>query len=477
MKSDPRPAGFMAGRRKRDTFLPWLLLAVDCAAIYVLLRFTFWFRFTSRLFESSLGGPDYLFYFRAFNLNLVVLVFFLRFYGLYRPLKILTFTAETAKVFKAVAASVIILMALTFFIRGFTFSRSFLTISGLVLAVGLSLARWLAGLLVMWVDRSRGSLRNILIIGCDENAKKLVQFYKKNPRLSTRVMGFLDNRLEEKSLIEGVPVLGKSQHLSEWLSQNRDVHEVVLAEQGVPNDTVLKIIYECEKQLVTFRWITDIFGLIASRMNVTHLGGVPLLSFTDSPLADWENQCLKRAMDIAVSLGALIFFSPVLLLIAICVKQDSKGPVFYKQERIGEDGRRFMLIKFRTMKVGAETETGPVWANPDDPRRTRLGVFLRKNNLDELPQVWNVLAGDMSLVGPRPERPFFVSQFKEEIPRYMARHTIRSGITGWAQVNGLRGNTSIEERTKYDLYYIENWSLFLDIKILLMTFFARSNAY
>jgi exopolysaccharide biosynthesis polyprenyl glycosylphosphotransferase len=186
---------------------------------------------------------------------------------------------------------------------------------------------------------------------------------------------------------------------------------------------------------------------------------------------------LKRTTDIVLSSVALAMLSPLFLILAAVVKWDSAGPVFYRQQRVGEDGRRFVLFKFRTMKLGAEDKTGPVWTQENDPRRTRFGAFLRRNNLDELPQLWNVLKGDMSLVGPRPERPFFVGRFQEDIPRYMARHSIRSGITGWAQVNGLRGNTSIEERTKFDLYYIENWSLGLDLRILLMTFFARRNAY
>jgi exopolysaccharide biosynthesis polyprenyl glycosylphosphotransferase len=252
---------------------------------------------------------------------------------------------------------------------------------------------------------------------------------------------------------------------------------VVLAQPGLSSERVLRVLYECEKEMVAFRWIADIFGLITAKMQVSYLGTVPILSFTDSPLNDWENRVLKRTMDIVLSASALVALSPLYLLLAVLVKMDSKGPIFFFQERLGEDGRQFKLIKFRTMKTDAESKTGPVWAKEEDDRRTRLGTSLRKTNLDELPQFWNVLAGDMSLVGPRPERPFFASQFKEDIPRYMARHSIRSGITGWAQVNGLRGNTSIEERTKYDLYYIENWSLVLDIKILFMTLWARRNAY
>ncbi len=464
-------------RRKRDSFLPWAQLAADGVVIYALLWVCFWLRFTSGYFKSTLGVPDYAIYAKAFIFITFTLLFLVRYYGLYKPGRLLTFAAEAVNVFKAIAVGIVVLMAATFFIRDFTFSRTFLLLAGIVIAFGVSLARFLIGILVMHVDRRRGSMRNILVVGCDENSRKLVTFYKNNPRLSTRIIGFLDDRLEKGTDVESVPVLGKTEELPEYVRWRREVHEVVLALQDLPHEKVLQILCECEKRLVTFRWVADVLGLITSRMGVSYLGGVSLLSFTDSPLADWENRFLKRTVDIGLSLAALIFLGPLFLIIALLIKTGSRGPVFYTQQRIGEDGRRFVLYKFRTMRANAEKETGPVWAAEKDPRRTRIGSFLRENNLDELPQLWNVLRGDMSLVGPRPERPFFVSQFKEDIPRYMARHTVRSGLTGWAQVNGLRGNTSIEERTKFDLYYIENWSLFLDVKILFMTFFSRRNAY
>ena len=467
-------------RRKRDTFLPWAQLIVDCGTIYAVLLAAFWLRFVSRYFVSALGVPDYHVYLGSFHFIALILIFFLRFYGLYRPSRFLTFSAETGKVFKAVTASVTVLMALTFFIRGFSFSRTFLLMGGISLAVGVSFSRFILGLCVMRIDQARGGFRNILIVGVDENARRLAHFYRNNPRFSTRIVAFLDDVLPARAQVEEIPVMGKTAEIEHYIKCHREIHEIVLAVQGLPNESVLKIIYECEKEMVTFRWIADIFGLITSRMNVSYLAGTPLLSFTDSPLGDWENRVLKRVMDVGLSLGMLLFLSPVMAVIGFLVKKNSPGPVFYKQQRIGQDGRRFFLYKFRTMKVGAEETTGPVWAKADDPRRTSLGVFLRKNNLDELPQIFNVLKGDMSLVGPRPERPFFVSQFKEDIPRYMARHSIRSGITGWAQVNGLRGNTSIGERTKLDLYYIENWSLWLDAKIMFMTminFFRSPNAY
>ncbi|MBI2095702.1 MAG: undecaprenyl-phosphate glucose phosphotransferase [Candidatus Omnitrophica bacterium] len=464
-------------RRKRESFLPWIHVLLDYAVIIVFLRGVFWFRFTSGFFENVIPVSNYPYYFRSFNFIALVVLFFLRFYDLYKVGRGLTFSAETAKIFKAVAASAILLMAITFFIRGFSYSRTFLSIACSLIGIGLAVERYVFGIFLMGIDEKRGSLRNILVVGCNENARRLVRYYRENPRFGARVVGFLDDTLPKDSRTEETPVLGRTRELGGLIQTRRDIHEVVLSLPKASSEEVLRMICECEKEMVAFRWIADIFGLITSKMTVSYFGVVPVLSFTDSPLADWENRALKRAMDMALSFSALIFLSPFVAAIALWIKKDSPGPVFYKQERVGQDGRRFMLFKFRTMKLGAESQTGPVWAAKDDPRRTRLGAFLRKNNLDELPQLWNVLKGDMSLVGPRPERPFFVSQFKEDIPRYMARHSIRSGITGWAQVNGLRGNTSIEERTKFDLYYIENWSIFFDIKILFLTALARKNAY
>jgi exopolysaccharide biosynthesis polyprenyl glycosylphosphotransferase len=450
-------------RRKREVFLPWIQLAVDGVVIWGVLKICFWLRFTSGWFESALGQSNYFIYSRSFWVVTLITLFFLRAYELYKPARSLSFAQETTAIFKAVTASFLVLMAATFFIRDFTFSRTFLVLAGLATALGVSAARLGLGNFIIWSDQKRGSLRNILVIGSDENAQKLISFCEKNPRLGQRVSDTLtENKIED---------------LAQILKTNRHVHEVVVSTPHITGDALLKIIATCEKEMVTFRWVADVFGLIASRMSFEYLGGIPLLSFSDSPLCEWENRAVKRGMDILLSGSALILLSPVLAVIAALVKLDSQGPVFYQQERVGEDGRHFNLFKFRTMQSGAEAQTGPVWAKENDPRRTKLGSFLRQNNLDELPQLWNVLRGDMSLVGPRPERPFFVSQFKEDIPRYMARHTVRSGITGWAQVNGLRGNTSIEERTKFDLYYIENWSLFFDIKILFMTLFAKKNAY
>jgi Undecaprenyl-phosphate glucose phosphotransferase len=254
---------------------------------------------------------------------------------------------------------------------------------------------------------------------------------------------------------------------------------VIIALPEASHDEILPLISDCRQERVTIKVFPDVFQIIASEVSVADLGGLPLLTVRDIALRGWK-LTLKRAMDLLVSAVGLVLLSPFMLLLALLIKLDSKGPVFYTQERMGLDSVPFQMIKFRSMKVGAEDETGPVWATKEDPRCTRMGAFLRRFSLDELPQLINVLLGEMSLVGPRPERPIFVEQFKQLVPRYMERHQEKAGMTGWAQVNGLRGDTSIVERTKYDLYYIENWSILFDIKIILKTFlliFTDRNAY
>jgi exopolysaccharide biosynthesis polyprenyl glycosylphosphotransferase len=231
---------------------------------------------------------------------------------------------------------------------------------------------------------------------------------------------------------------------------------------------ILSIITRCEREKVSIKVFPDVFQIMASEVSIGDLNGLPLLTVNDIALHGWR-LALKRSIDILGSAVVLMILSPIMMLVAILIKLDSPGSVFYAQERMGLDAKSFMMLKFRSMRLDAEAQSGPVWATEDDPRRTRIGAFIRRFSIDELPQLMNVLIGEMSLVGPRPERPVFVEQFKKSIPRYMDRHKEKAGMTGWAQVNGLRGDTSIIERTKYDVWYIENWSLLLDFKILLRT--------
>ncbi|HET9314775.1 MAG TPA: exopolysaccharide biosynthesis polyprenyl glycosylphosphotransferase, partial [Vicinamibacteria bacterium] len=243
---------------------------------------------------------------------------------------------------------------------------------------------------------------------------------------------------------------------------------------------LLKLIKNVSNECLDIKVVPDLVQYATIKAALEDLDGIPIISLNEVPLRGW-NSMLKRVMDMALGGVALLFLSPVFLAIALAIKlRGGRGPVFYCQERVSVDGKAFQMWKFRSMRHDAERETGPVWAQAEDPRRTPIGIWLRRYNLDELPQLINVVLGDMSLVGPRPERPPFVRQFKERIPQYMLRHRVKSGITGWAQVNGWRGNSSIEKRIEYDLYYIENWSLLLDVKILILTLFrgfGQDHAY
>jgi Undecaprenyl-phosphate glucose phosphotransferase len=246
------------------------------------------------------------------------------------------------------------------------------------------------------------------------------------------------------------------------------IQEVIIARPELGHQEVLTIISRCEGGQVGIRIFPDLFQIIATEVSIGDMGGLPLLTVRDIALRGWK-LTLKRAVDLAITAIGLVFLSPMLVLVSLAIKLDSPGPVFYAQERMGLDAKPFWCLKFRSMRSDAEAR-GPGWTTENDPRVTRLGKLIRRFSIDELPQLINVLLGDMSLVGPRPERPIYVEQFRRSIPRYMERHREKAGLTGWAQVNGLRGDTSIAERTKYDLWYIENWSLWLDFKIMLRTF-------
>jgi Undecaprenyl-phosphate glucose phosphotransferase len=293
-----------------------------------------------------------------------------------------------------------------------------------------------------------------------------------------RVAGFLAEKEHERDVgdIGDIPVLGGVKDLGEIIRSSHIKHVVF----ALPMDQYAllnELVGQIREELVDIHIIPDFLRFYILNGSIEDLEGIPVINVSSSPLYGW-GRIGKRIMDVLISCLMLFLLSPLLLLLAFLVRISSRGPVFYRQERMGFDGKRFTILKFRSMVVDAEEETGAIWAKENDPRTTRIGTFMRSWNLDELPQFYNVLKGEMSLVGPRPERPVFIEKFKNEIPGYMLRHKVKTGITGWAQVNGLRGRTSLKKRIEYDLYYIENWSLGLDIKILLMTLVKGfKNAY
>ncbi len=323
----------------------------------------------------------------------------------------------------------------------------------------------------------RSNPTRVIVVGAGDVGRMIMQKITQSPQLGYQMVGFADD-LPGRKDVSGFPVLGQTHQLRHLIEQH-DVTEVIIGLPEASHEQVLDLISQAEQQKATVRVFPDVFQIIASEISIDDLNGLPLLTVRDVALRGWR-MAVKRGMDLLVSGLTLVVISPMMMFIALLIKLDSPGPVFYAQERMGLDAKPFQVLKFRSMRADAEKDTGPVWAKKNDPRVTRLGNFIRRHSLDELPQFINVLVGDMSLVGPRPERPVFVEQFRQVVPRYMDRHREKAGLTGWAQVNGLRGDTSIIERTKYDLWYIENWSVWLDIKIIIKTafgLFRDENAY
>jgi Undecaprenyl-phosphate glucose phosphotransferase len=327
--------------------------------------------------------------------------------------------------------------------------------------------------------RRRGkNLRHVLVVGTGDLATLLIEKIHHHADFGLHIEGLVSADIDEVGeTVDGHPVLGSVSELPR-LVESTGAEIVYLALARTEFAAEQRALEALADSTASVRLVPDLTMAFRLNAGVEDFDGMPVVLVTESPEGGW-NSVLKRGFDLACSALGLFVLSPVLTAIAILVRLDSPGPVFYRQERVGLNGRRFAMIKFRSMRLDAERH-GPGWSTADDPRRTRLGEVLRRYSLDELPQLWNVLVGDMSLVGPRPERPMYVERFRGSIPRYMLRHHVKAGMTGWAQVNGLRGDTPLEDRIEYDLYYVKNWSLALDLKIIALTFarvFRDANAY
>jgi Undecaprenyl-phosphate glucose phosphotransferase len=326
--------------------------------------------------------------------------------------------------------------------------------------------RLLHRVVVRLLRRSGFDTRKVLIVGAREPGRLVWNKIRRADELGYRVQGFLSDTTRVGELVDGLPVLGRTENLSRVIRAT-GADEVVIALSGRSTVEVLDVVALAEDEAVEVKVYPDAFQIITNNeISIGDLDGLPLVSVRNVALDNPLNRALKRGLDVVTATMVLVLTSPLLLLLALLIKLDSPGPIFFIQPRVGLDGRPFPMIKFRSMRAEV---SGTGWTRPNDERRTRLGRFMRRYSLDELPQFVNVVLGDMSVVGPRPEQPAYVAQFSQSIPRYMRRHKEKAGITGWAQVNGLRGDTSIEERTRYDLYYVENWSLLFDIKIMLKT--------
>ncbi len=393
--------------------------------------------------------------------------------GLYRLPGYQSRFDETVKAFLGVTVAFTLVLAGAFFFREASFSRIVVASAWVTAAFAIVLGRLFLQELNRTLRQRGFGLRRVLVVGTGRSALALGELLAKNSQWGLQLAGYVT----ETDAPQAVAQLST---LGQYLQEN-PVSEVWFALPDWPRRELLSLL-----QVVTatghsqVRLVPDILEFVTARMRVDTFGGTALLTLQETPLRLWYNRVLKRILDVVLAGGGLIVAMPLLALIAALVKCTSAGPIFYSQERIGRDGEVFGIHKFRTMRTDAEAQ-GPGWTTKDDPRRTPVGGFLRRSSLDELPQLWNVLVGQMSLVGPRPERPVYVERFSQDIPKYFDRHLVKTGITGWAQIHGLRGDTSIPERVRFDLYYIENWSLLLDIRIVLVTIwqviFTTEDAY
>ena len=405
-------------------------------------------------------------------------------YNLYSSKRSSRIRVEVAGIFKANTVGIGLVM-ISFFMLSTSvdgvvdFSRTLILLFYVINMIMTFLYRMLVRKFLYFIRRKGNNLKHVILVGYSRAAEAYLDRIASNPQWGYVVHGILDDHVPRGTLYRGVKVLGSLGNLEYILPENK-MDEIAITLSLEDYDSLEHIVDLCERAGVHTKFIPDYGSLFPSRPYTEDLMGLPVINIRYVPLSNTWNALMKRLVDIFGSIFCIILFSPVMLFAAIGTRVTSKGPIIYKQTRIGLHSKPFTMYKFRTMRVQSAEEEKKGWTIPGDDRVTKFGSFLRRTSIDEMPQFFNVLAGKMSLVGPRPERPQFVDKFREEIPRYMVKHQVRPGITGWAQINGYRGDTSIRKRIEHDIYYIENWSLGFDFRILFLTVFKgfiNKNAY
>ena len=457
--------------RSGDSLISLLGVLLDAAAIEGSFLLSYWLRFNSSLFDAlgyiEAGAPPLSGY--ALGSLFVIPPWLLLFQSrrMYGARRSVALSDELISVGKVVSLGMLMVMSAAFFYRDFSYSRvvfGLLWVNSIVLIFAGRTA-------IFWFERRlyrKGKhLRQAIILGNDTLASDVYTKLNGHPSFGFMILGyFADSKAPKDERLSTAPYLGGISDAPGFI-QTSAVDLVFIGLRSEQHGMLFDFISECEGINVEFMMVPDVLEVLTSQVSLTELEGIPLLRLKSIPFTVW-GRISKRALDLVVSSVMIVLLSPFILLIIILIKLDSPGPILFLQERVGLDGWSFTMYKFRSMKVGSELSRATLGVK-DDPRRTRVGVWLRKLSMDEIPQLFNVLKGEMSLVGPRPERPVLVEEFRKIVPKYLDRHRVKTGMTGWAQVNGLRGDTSIADRVKYDLYYIENWSLTFDIKILLRT--------
>ncbi len=457
------------------------LFFVDIALIVVAWSLAWFIRFEVLSWTDVLAPPEWHPYSRYLGFLpwvLIVSVAVFWFSGLYNPDRFQRLPRLVFSVAKAVALGLLITAASLSFYRALYFSRLHMALFGVITPTLMVLVRVILFSVMRRALMQGTNRRRVLIVGAGKAGRKLEQSFRQYPWMGLEVVGFMDDQKTANPAVVG-RVDETASIIDQYEAEGRSIDYVYVALPLSASERIEGLVNELSTRLTHVCLVPDLFHFDIVNSRVSSLDGLPVIHLIDEAPLEFR-RVVKRVIDVVFSFVVLLVALPLMLLIAALVKMSSPGPVFYRQKRMGLNGLTFDMLKFRSMPINTESSTGPVWAKKGESRATPIGRLLRRTSLDELPQFINVLKGDMSVVGPRPERPVFIKKFKERVPRYMLRHKMKAGITGWAQVHGWRGNTSIERRIEYDLYYIQNWSLLLDVKIIIMTLwsgFVHKNAY
>ncbi len=463
---------------KVEIILPLLTILFDGLSIFFAYIASYYIRFFSsfqNIFPVTEGIPELSSYIYFYFSTVPIWIVVFQINKLYRLNRNVFIFDEFVPIVKCVTISIIVSIGILFFFRGYSYSRLVFVLIWITSIVLITFSRYIMLKLEKTLYNKKIATKDVALVGSNEIAQQIFERFKKNTYVGFNVVGYFtkDGR---KCFKDDMTLLGDYTAIPEFI-KSRGLQKLILCFNKEENEDLYNIFKLCEGINIELMMYPQFMDLVTSKLKIEHYDGIPFMKLKSVPMNVW-NRIVKRVFDIVFSLLFLIITFPLFLIIAIIIKLTSEGPVFYVQERVGMDGKKFMIYKFRSMIVDAE-KNGPAFATPDDDRYTKIGKFIRKYSIDELPQFINVLKGDMSVVGPRPEREYFINQMKDSIVRYLERHRVKCGITGWAQVNGYRGSsTSMQTRIDYDIYYIENWSLAFDIKIILKTlkeaFFSKS---
>lgn len=464
--------------KDNQQFINRLTLIVDGIVVIITYLIAWFLKFESGLLLYDEGLPVST-YMTALYFIVPFYLFIFSKFDLYNTRRASGRKRELLNIIKANTLGAIAFMFVLYLINQPYFSRQMIFIFWGSCICAQTLTRNLIRYLFKFLWEKGYNLKYVLIVGYSNSAESYINKLKTNPQWGYVIRGILDDHIERGTEYKGIKVLGTIDNLSLILPENK-LDEIAITLSLSEYGRLKEIVNECEKSGVHTKFIPDYAGVIPNRPYTEDIQGLPVINIRRVPLNNTINMVVKRLVDIVGSVFGIVITAPLMLVLAIIIKATSEGPVIFSQERVGLHNKPFKMYKFRTMVEQTQKEESRGWTTKDDPRVTKVGKFLRKTSIDELPQLYNIFLGQMSLVGPRPERPQYVEKFKEEIPRYMIKHQVRPGLTGWAQVNGLRGDTSIEKRIEYDLYYIENWTMEFDIKILFLTVFKgfiNKNAY